>query len=321
MGFNREDFVRIREEYSKKYLKAQEAADARRADVYKKIPELRPLDDILATTALRIMEAVCGNDTDEAIARVRQDNEKLLAERAKVLEAFGYPADYTDIHYECDKCGDTGYVDTKMCSCMRQALVLAGYRSSGIYGLMKSQSFDNFLLKYYNDNAESYNSMKLLVEKVKKYAEEFDENTYKNFLFIGPTGLGKTHLSTSIAAKVIERGFDVLYVSACTMISDFEARRFGGASNEADISRYYSADLLIIDDLGTEMSNQFTVSCVYEVINSRMIATKSTIINTNLNRQELVARYGDRISSRLFGEYLPAVFRGKDIRGQKIQGK
>lgn len=321
MGFNREDFVRIREEYSKKYLKAHEAADARRTEVYAKIPELRSLDDILATTASRIMEAVCSDNAQEAIARVREDNEKLLAERAKVLVAFGYPADYTDVHYECEKCGDTGYVDTKMCSCMRQALVLAGYRSSGIYGLMKSQSFDNFLLKYYNDNTESYNSMRILVDKVKKYAEEFDENTYTNFLFIGNTGLGKTHLSTSIATKVIERGFDVLYVSACTMISDFEARRFGGASNEADISRYYSADLLIIDDLGTEMSNQFTVSCIYEVINSRMIATKSTIINTNLNRQELVARYGDRISSRLFGEYRPVIFRGKDIREQKIQGK
>lgn len=321
MGFNREDFVRIREEYSKKYLKAHEAADARREDVYLKIPELKALDDILATTASRIMEAVCSPDPQEKIAEVRRDNEKLLAERGKVLEAFGYPADYTDVHYECDKCGDTGYVDTKMCSCMRQALVLAGYRSSGIYGLMKTQSFDNFLLKYYKEDAENYNSMQMLVEKVKKYAEEFDENTYKNFLFIGNTGLGKTHLSTSIAAKVVERGFDVLYVTACTMISDFEARRFGGAANTADISRYYSADLLIIDDLGTEISNQFTISCIYEIINSRMIATKSTIINTNLKRQELVTRYGDRISSRLFGEYHPAIFKGKDIRGQKIQGK
>ncbi len=322
MGFNRDDFVRVREEYSKKYLKAQEAAEARRADVYIKIPELKALDNILATTAARIMEAVCSDSDPQAkIAEIRRENEVLLAERAKVLEAFGYPADYTDVHYECEKCGDTGYVDTKMCSCMRQALVMAGYRSSGIYGLMKSQSFDNFLLKYYNSDAENYNSMKLLVEKTRKYAEEFDENTYRNFLFIGNTGLGKTHLSTSIAAKVVERGFDVLYVSACSMISDFEAKRFSGAANSTDISRYYTADLLIIDDLGTELNNQFTISCIYEVINARMISTKSTIINTNLRRAELVSRYGDRVASRLFGEYLPAIFRGTDIREQKIQGK
>ncbi len=320
MGFNSDDFVRIRDEYSKKYLKAHEAADARRAELHEKIPELRMLDGILSGTAVRIMNAACSENANESIEAVRTENEKLLKERAELLSAYGYPADYTDAHYECDICKDTGYIDTKMCSCMRRALVLAGYRSSGIYGLMKSQSFDNFSLDYYKDSKENFAMMSKVFEGLKKYAYEFDENTYKNFLFIGNTGLGKTHLSTSIAVKVIEKGYDVLYVSSCGMISDFEAKRFGNGSMPAnDISRYHSADLLIIDDFGTEITNQFTVSCIYEIINSRMINTKSTIINTNLGKQEIDSRYGSRIASRLFGEYLPIIFNGRDIRQQKIK--
>ena len=321
MGFNSDDFIRIREEYSKKYLKARESADARCYELYEKIPELSALDRYLSTTASRIMAAVCEENSAEKIAEIRRENEMLVAERAKLLEAYGYPADYTDVHYECEKCGDTGYVDTKMCSCMRRALVMAGYRSSGVYGLMQTQSFDNFSLDYYRDTAANYEQMSRVVDALKKYTAEFSSDTYKNYLFIGKTGLGKTHLSTSIAAGVIERGFDVLYVTSCGMISDFENKRFGdgAAQRSADLSRYYDADLLIIDDFGTELSNQFTLSCVYDVINSRMIARRSTIINTNLDKHELSARYGDRITSRLFGEYLPIVFRGVDIRAQRIR--
>lgn len=322
MGFNSEDFIRIREEYSKKYLKAREAADARCAELYERIPELRTLDGYLSGTAARIMSAVCGEDSEKKISEIRRENELLVAERAKILEAYGYPADYTDVHYECETCGDTGYVDTRMCSCMRRALIMAGYRSSGVYGLMQTQSFDNFSLDYYKDSKANYTQMSRVFDGLKKYASEFDRNTYKNFLFIGKTGLGKTHLSTSVAVKVIERGYDVLYVTACGMISDFENKRFGEgtAQRSADTSRYYDAELLIIDDFGTELTNQFTLSCIYDIINSRIIARKSTIINTNLDRHELGSRYGDRITSRLFGEYLPIVFSGNDIRAQKIGG-
>lgn len=320
MGFNSDDFIRIREEYSKKYLKAREAADARCYELYEKIPELRTIDRYLSGTASRIMAAVCEENSVEKIAEIRRENEMLSAERAKLLEAYGFPADYTDVHYECEKCGDTGYVDTKMCSCMRRALVMAGYRSSGVWGLMQSQSFENFSLDYYKDSEANHAQMKKTLNALKKYVANFSSDTYENFLFFGNTGLGKTHLSTSVAVGVIERGFDVLYVTSCGMISDFENRRFGDGSSQrsADLSRYYDADLLIIDDFGAELSNQFTLSCIYDVINSRMIARRSTIINTNLNKRELDTRYGERIASRLFGEYRPILFCGVDIRAQRI---
>ena len=203
MAYNRSDFIRIREEYSKKYLKAREAADARARELYEKIPELKTLDGILAGTAAKIMGAVCSNNAEERISELRRENERLLGERAKLLAAYGYPEDYTDVHYECELCGDTGYVDTKMCGCMKKELILAGYRSSGIYGLMQTQSFENFSLDYYRDSEEAYSMMKQEVALLKKYAEGFDQNTYKNFIFIGNTGLGKTHISTSVAVKVI----------------------------------------------------------------------------------------------------------------------
>ena len=159
---------------------------------------------------------------------------------------------------------------------------------------------------------------------LKSFANGFNSDTYRNFIMIGTTGLGKTHLSTAVAQTVIERGYDVLYVSAVSMMGDFESKRFGNSTSLTkanDISRYYFADLLIIDDLGTEVVNKFTQSYFYEVINTRLNMRKSTIINTNLTPSELTALYTDRISSRILGEYQPIQFSGTDIRKQKSIGK
>ena len=323
MGFNKNVVAKVRNEYSEKYRRAQLEADSRRALLHAKVEGLARLDRELSFTGFRIMEATMagGADIEKRIDAIKRGNESLLSQRAALLKAYGYPEDYTDVHYECDKCGDSGFVDTKMCECMKRALVMASYESSGLATLMKSQSFDNFSLDYYLQSPTVYGNMKYAFEKVKAFANGFNENTYMNFLFIGGTGLGKTHLSTAVAKTVIDRHFDVLYVTAAGMIGDFEYRRFGNSAIEGDAgdtSRYYSADLLIIDDLGTEISNQFTVSCIYDIINSRIISRKSTIISTNLTNEEISTRYWDRITSRVFGEYVPLVFGGTDIRRQKI---
>ena len=328
MGFNRKDLSRVKQEFSEKYRIAHEASDQRRFELWAKIDGLRAIDNELSMTGIRIMDAVMskekGSDTATKVEAIKRENQALLLERAALLRAYGYPEDYTDVHYECEKCGDTGYVDMKMCDCMKRALVLAGYESSGIASLMQTQSFENFSLDYYKQSQKQYDGMKKMYEKIKSFADNFGADTYENFLFLGGTGLGKTHLSTAVAKIVIDKCFDVLYVTANDMISTFEQKKFGSKISpleEADTSRYYSADLLIIDDLGTEMATQFSVSTIYEIINARIMARKSTIISTNLGNEELQKRYWDRITSRIFGEYQPVLFVGTDIRRQKISAK
>lgn len=321
MGYNREDFVRIKAEFSEKYLKARKESDMRRWELYAVIPEIQQIDAELSKTGTAIMNAITfgGENALERVEEVKKSNARLLIKRGELLAKNGYPENYSDIHYDCAVCGDTGYVNTKMCDCMKKALIIAGYESSGLAGLIKTQSFDNFSLDYYKNNPSNLEKMKKIVELSSKFAESFNKNTYCNFVLVGPTGLGKTHISTSIAKIVIERGFDVMYVTSLGMINDFEVKRFStGAEKGRDTSRYYDADLLIVDDFGTELSNQFTVSCFYDVINSRINNRKCTIINTNLSLVEIETKYGERIASRLLGEYRHFIFAGTDIRKQKI---
>ena len=266
----------------------------------------------------------------EAFEAVMEFNSDALAvacrERADLLRKNGYPADYTEPRYECDKCHDTGYVGIHMCSCMRKRLTEAGMASSGLSGLMNKQSFENFSLDYYRNDLKELALMRSNFENVKHYAEAFaikpDAPQPESLLFLGGTGLGKTHLSTAVARRVIERGYDVYYNSAVGMISDFEFRRFGNGVAQSDgdnTARYTECDLLIIDDLGTEVVNQFTLSCLYHVLNTRLNLGKPTLISTNLTSAELRKTYSDRITSRLMGEFTLVPFYGTDIRKQKLQ--
>ena len=320
MGYNRADYVKIKKEYETKYIKARQAADERRFELYSVIPEVKDIDAVLSGTGREIMAIISsGKDkTEEKVAKLKERNSALIEKRGALLKAAGYPEDYSDIRYECDKCLDSGFVDHKMCECMKKQLVLAGYESSGLGALIRTQSFDNFSLDYYKGGGANYDNMELFVGALRKFAEDFSADTYRNYLLIGGTGLGKTHISTAVARKVIDRGFDVLYVTAVSMLSDFEKKRFDrGEGEAADTERYYSADLLIIDDLGTEVVNQFTLSCLYDIINARINTRKCTFINTNLSRRDIEAKYNERITSRLFGEYYPILFSGTDIRRQK----
>ncbi len=323
MGYNKENYVRIRQEYADKNLRAKEAAERRANELHQKYPELLKIDRVLSETGLSIMrESLKGKEgLEERIAKLRENNRELLAIRAQYLESIGYPADYTAVKYECEKCSDTGFVGTKLCECMRRDLVLAGYESSGIGNLMRTQSFDTFSLDYYNRSRDERANMEFTLAACKEYANDFTENNGKNMFFCGTTGLGKTHLSTSVAKSVIERGFDVVYDTSQNILADFEYERFvRGYSDTSEVrtDKYFDCDLLIIDDLGTEVANQFTVSCLYNIINTRINQRKSMIISTNLTQSEIRERYSDRITSRLFGDFMVYRFTGKDIRLQKL---
>ena len=322
MGYNRENFNRIKQEYDEKYIRARESADARRFYIHSKITEIAEIDKVLERTGARIMGIICSGDprAEEKIAQLRKDNEALVLKRCELLTANGYPADYTDVKYECEKCSDSGYVGIQMCECMKKKLALAGYESSGMSRLMMEQNFDNFSLDFYKGNRENYEKMSDVYKLMKKYADTFKVGESENLALFGGTGLGKTHLSSAVAGKLIENGFDVMYAGAVSMISDFENRRFGTGLNEGfgSVDRYTDCELLIIDDLGTEVVNQFTLSCIYNVINTRLNKKLPTILSTNLSPSEFRQKYWDRITSRVLGEYRILLFCGVDIRAQKI---
>lgn len=323
MAYNSENFKKIAEIYSGKNYQAQKDAEARREKLHMLFPEIAEIDRVLSETGLKIFSAALSGDgnIEAKIAELKKANDELLSARRLILEANGYPADYSDLKFECDRCRDTGYADGKMCSCMRRDLVLAGYESSGVGRLIAKQNFENFDLSYYVGNERDH--MSRVFGIVKNYAETFRENGGRNLLFIGKTGLGKTHLSSACAKAVIDRGFDVVYESAQNIFSDFEYERFGrGYNSDAQnekTARYFDTDLLIIDDLGTEVVNQFTTACLYNIINTRMCSGKGMIINTNLDQNELASKYQDRITSRLFGEFDICLFVGKDVRSQKLR--
>lgn len=329
MGYNREIYRRVKSSYNGKNLSAKEAAERRADELRARFPDIKQIDDALSETGMKIFEvsALGENERKEALENLKRDNESLLIARAECLQYHGYPADYSDVKYECADCNDTGYIGINMCHCMRDKIIEESFKASGIGKLIKKQNFDSFDVDMQKDDPSAYESIKMIYEFCRSYAENFgtgDADEVMNLLFIGATGLGKTHLSTSIAKRVIERGYDVVYETAQNIFSDFEYERFGRGygtydSESSRTEKYFKCDLLIIDDLGTEMTNQFTISCLYNIINTRINHEKATIINTNYSRDELSKRYSsERVISRLFGEFYVMPFAGSDVRAKKI---
>ncbi len=318
MGFSKENYKKIKEEYDGKYLRAQEAARRRRAEVHIALPEVEKIDRQLSGIGFSIFDAVLRGEQSKLEA-INAEKRALLERRASLMIAGGFAPDYTEVKYECDECGDTGTVGNRMCSCMLKKLTAAALESSGMADLIAKQHFDNFDLTYYK--GEAFTRMKMIYDMAKKTAECFDPEVPQNILMLGGTGLGKTHLSSAMAKVIIEKGNDVYYTTATGMFADYEMSRFGNsmtgdATGETD--KYMTCELLIIDDLGTEVVNQFTASCLYNLINSRLNRKKSTVISTNFTGEEIRKKYTDRIYSRIFGEYLVWPFAGNDVRQQKL---
>ena len=311
--------VDVIEEFAKKRERAKALQEARILEIHAAIPDTVDIDSKTELKSLEILSAVMsGEDADEVIEKVRKETALLRKKRDELLVKNGYEADYTDIRFECPECGDTGFKGMDMCSCLKKALANAMLEDSGLSNLVKTQSFESFSLDFYEGKARVFAEKNFNV--LKDFAENFENYKGKNFILMGDTGLGKTHLSTSVAKVVIDKGFKVAYDSASDIMADFEAEHFKDTVSAEELrKRYMETDLLIIDDLGCEMITQFTVTCVYNLINSRLSEGLSTIINTNLSQNELREKYADRITSRIFGEYRPLLFLGRDIRQQKLK--
>ncbi len=313
MSFNTKNYYELKEAFEKKHLDKIAEAEARAAMLASRVEGVGEIDAALSTTASRIFQAALSGKAAlaEQMDVIKRDTAYLREARARLLEKAGYPADYSDVKYDCEKCKDLGFVEGKMCECFKRALVLKGYETSGLGALIFKQSFDNYSLGYFKGDDRA--RMEQNFQIIRTYAENFSAKS-GSLLFMGGTGLGKTHLSSALAKTVIDRGYDVLYTSALNMVADFERAKFKG---EGDTDKYMCAELLIVDDLGTEGAGAFTESFIYNVIDTRICKGLPTVVSTNLDARDLSERYGERIFSRLLGVYTPLVFCGNDVRFEK----
>lgn len=321
MGTKEESYRRVKQQLQQSRLVAEREADARREALYAEIPEIAEIDRALQRLGMQLFRAAMQGSAglDARLADIRANNEQLQADRAEMLHSRGYPADYTEPRYACAHCKDTGYVDGRPCACMKQALVLEGFAHSGLGALLRTQSFETFSLSVYPPEKQEH--MKRNLQLCRAYAEQFDPAEGKCLLLYGATGLGKTHLSTSIAQVVIKNGYDVRYESAQRLFEVFEESRFTRYEREEENPTYdwFHCDLLILDDLGTEAITQYSVSCLYHLLNTRINAGLSFIINTNLFDDDLMKKYQDRIVSRIFGTCRTLLFVGNDVRKVRIE--
>lgn len=312
--YSRENYQKIKNEIERRRLSAIAEADKRNIEARALSEDIRLIDSELTKTGLAIFKAACdGAD----ITPIKEKNELLMAARKEALRKLSLPEDYTEPHYTCPICSDSGFVGTRMCKCFKEMLITENIKASGMGKLIEKQSFENFDLSYYDPTSESYARMEKNYNLAKDFADNFGKEEGETLLFFGKTGTGKTHLSTAIAKRVIERGFEVLYDSAQNIFTAFENDRFksGYGPYEPEATKFMECDLLIIDDLGTEFVNQFTISCLYNLINTRQNKGLSTIISTNLSYEELSKKYEDRIFSRLVGsDSRVLLFLGKDRR-------
>lgn len=269
-------------------------------------------------TSLQLKKAACLMDGDKQQAGLLTEELALLrAKKASILSSAGLPADYLQIRYDCKYCKDTGYIDGQKCNCFKMAAVSLLYEQSGIQELLKQDNFDNLSYDYYS--GEDLEHFKNAVCTCQGFVKNFNSD-YHNLFFYGTVGVGKSFLSGCVAKELIERGHVVIYFSAGKLFSELSQAAFDHNSKEAISALHhdlYTCDLLIIDDLGTELTNSFVASELFAILNERNLRKKATIISTNLSLMNLQERYGDRTFSRIAANYEMCKLSGQDIRMYK----
>ncbi len=295
-----------------KRILAEKQADVRRAELHARFARIAEIDAEIRELPLRALSGM-------GIESARAETESLVAEREQILRAAGYDPDYDTPAFECTDCNDGGYVGLKLCKCVKKLMAQDNYAKSSLAQGLLDKTFQNFSMSYYNDANGEKAKMQAILNGCKKYSDSFPNDNSAGLLFIGGTGLGKTHLSAAIANELVKKGFSVVYESAQQIVETCDAVRY----NRLDIAerkKYENCSLLIIDDLGAEYISPYGVSSMTSLIDLRIVNGRATVISTNLTPNAIRKTYGERLLSRLLGEFRVLQFVGKDVRLQRIQG-
>lgn len=293
----------------------------RREEIYGVIPEIRELDDSAGTYAVKRVRMLLNEDSvDTAATPAESPFPKISARRKELLRASGYPEDYLEPFYNCPDCQDTGYISTpggirEKCACLRRKEVACLYEQANLQGISPLDRFSKVSYRYFQ--GKDLEMLQKTVQTCLGFVRDFDSAPGQNLLFFGTVGTGKSFLSGCIANELLERGHSVVYFSAVGFF-DTLARYSFSADDKETLYNYckdlYNYDLVIVDDLGTELLSSFVTSQFFTFLNEREARGKSTVISTNLNLAELRDRYSDRIFSRLTKNFKISEFSGPDVR-------
>lgn len=330
MAYDEEILRRARQRFDAQRQERRAALESRRQSVYRRQPRIREIDAELCKTSARVLSAALRyGDPRQAVAQLREKNLNLQAEKKSLLAQLRLPLDYLKDQPACPVCRDSGYTDDgHMCWCLKKLCAQEQKKDLSKMLDLDNQSFENFSLDWYSDRTDKTQHMsprkymEYIYKQCLEYARKFGPNS-GNLFFFGSSGLGKTFLSAAIAREVSAAGFSVVYDTAAHVFQQFEAERFNReADAPREVSRVLHCDLLILDDLSADMPSQLMRNALYQIVNTRLIERRATILSTNLEPTNL-EKYSPQIASRIQGEYEIFGFFGEDIRQlkRKYHGK
>ena len=316
MALTKSQYDTIKRSYEEKQTRNMRLLMQRRQQVYAQLPEYQELDASVGATSVAHARLLLEGD-NAALEDLKRQLAQNAQQRKSLLIRAGYPEDYLEPFYDCPDCQDTGYIGGEKCHCFRQQEITLLYEQSGIQEMIARENFGTLSTAYYEgEDLRRFENATLISHK---FVDNF-KNNYQNLLFCGTVGTGKSFLSGCIASELLSQGFAVIYFSACGLFENLARYSFDTKSKDSlynfckDI---YNSDLVIIDDLGTEVTNSFVTSQLFSLLNERHLRQKATIISTNLDLEEMIDRYSDRIFSRITSNYSLCKLTGPDIRMYK----